>query len=243
MGLIGAVVGTLPWVPAGYAAAALSRASDGRLGLAQTQGTIWSGEGHPVLRSGGQTEAVREAVLPPIRWHWAGGGLWPPHVRVVVSGPPAVAQPIELELGLHAVRVQPGRLELAAELLAAAGAPLNTVRPGGRLVLAWDTLSWQRREGFQGQANLDWIAARSAISPIAPLGDYRIAAVGEADSVTFTLSSIRGPLLLSGQGRWSWRAGLSFQGLAQAESARRAELKPLIGLLGRSTPEGAQLRI
>lgn len=242
-GVIGVGVATLPWVPAGYAAAALSDATQERLRLVQTHGTVWSGGGQPVLRSGGQTEAVREAALPPIQWRVVDIGLWPLHVRLAVSGSPALSQSFEIDLGLQSVQLTPGKIELAADLLAAAGAPLNTVKPGGRLILAWDTLSWQRSEGFQGKANLDWIGARSAISPIAPLGDYRIVAVGEADAMAFTLSSVRGPLLLSGQGRWSWRAGLSFQGLAQADAAKRAELKPLIGLLGRSTPDGAQLRI
>jgi len=141
------------------------------------------------------------------------------------------------------LRVEPGNIRLPADLIEAAGAPFNTLRPGGDLRMSWDTLSahFGAAQGLDGTLTLDWSDARSALSPVAPLGSYRLTAHGAGAQIGFELATIKGPLLLSGNGQWTPQH-LQFRGEAQAEPAVRTELGPLIGLLGRPSANGAELR-
>ena len=74
LGLIGVAAGTLPFVPASYLARWVENASDGRVLLAQAQGSVWSGEAQPVLVTGGKIDGKRimevtgEGPGPRIGW-------------------------------------------------------------------------------------------------------------------------------------------------------------------------------
>ena len=110
------------------------------------------------------------------------------------------------------------------------GAPFNTISPGGTLLLRWDTLR-VAGNGFDGEISIDWRAAQSALSPISPLGDYRVIARAVDGQGEFTLTTLSGPLLLHGVGRIE--AGkLRFSGTADAVPNMRASLNGLIGVLG-----------
>lgn len=243
-GSVGACAGTLPFVPAAYLARAVENASGGRVVLAQPQGTIWSGSVRPALVSGGKTEAARYATLPAaLAWQVEGVGVAPPRLAFALSGEGVIGQPFRILFGAGAASVEPGSIRLPAELLEALGAPLNTLRPGGVVSISWDTLSWRSAAaGYAGTLTLEWVDARSALSPVAPLGSYRLRARGAGTQIGIDLTTIKGPLLLSGNGQWTSQRGVQFRGEARAESARRSELSPLVGLLGRPSANGAELR-
>ncbi len=245
LGLIGVAAGTLPFVPASYLARWVENASDGRVLLAQAQGSVWSGEAQPVLVTGGKIDGKRYTPLPGnIAWRFDDFGLMPPRVALRLSGEKIIGQPFRIEVGLQHAKVEPGNIRLPADLIEAAGAPFNTLRPGGDLSMSWDTLSARfgtAGAGLDGTLTLDWSDARSALSPVAPLGSYRLTARGSGTQIGFELATIKGPLLLSGNGLWT-PSRLQFHGEAKAEPTVRTELGPLIGLLGRPSANGAELR-
>lgn len=243
VGLIGVLAGTLPFLPAAYLAQAVESASTGRVLLAEPEGTVWSGRGRPAFVSSGKTEAARSAALPALAWRVDEFGIAPPRLGFTVAGEGLVGQPFRVRWKAGQVTVEPGEIHGPARVLEAVGAPFNTLRPGGDVTLAWDTLSVDRgAAGYTGTLTVEWREASSALSSVAPLGSYRFTARGINGAVAIELATTSGPLLLSGAGQWSAARGLQFQGEASADPARRDELRPLIGLLGRASPNGAELR-
>jgi general secretion pathway protein N len=86
--------------------------------------------------------------------------------------------------------------------------------------------------GFEGNVQVDWEDAQSALSPVAPLGSFRLTASGRGALGEANLVTLRGPLLLQGQGSMDHGA-IRFSGTADAQPEMRASLDGLIGLLGR----------
>jgi hypothetical protein len=83
----------------------------------------------------------------------------------------------------------------------------------------------------------------SAMTPVAPLGDYRIEARATAGGAQLELASLGGSLRLAGSGRWEPRGGLRLQAQAWGEGADRARLQSLLGLLGQRQGEQTLIRI
>ena len=244
LALLAVLLGTLPFVPAAYLAHWVEEKSGGRVLLAEVQGTVWSGSARPVFVTGGNIGSKHYTPMPgPLAWQFDEFGVAPLRVGLRVSGDAMIGQPFRLVLAWGQLRVEPGNIRLPADLIEAAGAPFNTLRPGGDLRMSWDTLSahFGAAQGLDGTLTLDWSDARSALSPVAPLGSYRLTAHGAGAQIGFELATIKGPLLLSGNGQWTPQH-LQFRGEAQAEPAVRTELGPLIGLLGRPSANGAELR-
>lgn len=248
-GVLGALAGALPFIPATYLAARIEQASGGHLMLAETNGTVWQGSARPVFVSGGRTEASLVTALPaPVSWKWVDAGLWPWHAAVHVQGPGVINKPFVIAVHSSGVDVQPGALELPAELLEGLGSPLNTLKLGGRLSLAWDTLNAHVQPGqdmaIEGVMTIDWTQARSALSPVEPLGAYRFSIKAAGARAALDVATLSGPLLLQGQGQWQAQGGMQFTGEASAEAGHQTELIPMLGLLGRfKSPAVVELRI
>jgi general secretion pathway protein N len=231
--VVGVACGTIPFIPASYLAAQLDQASGGSFRLAEATGTVWNGRGRPVFTSGGETEVARITAFPAlVRWDLAEVGIAPMRAVLRISGPGVVDKPFALTMTTDGIRLDPGAVKVPAEILEGAGSPLNTLKLGGLTSVAWDTLAWRSGQ-VEGNMTLDWTQARSALSRVEPLGNYRFTAKGTGSQVGFALATLSGPLLLSGNGTWQSNRGVQFRGEARAEQSRLAELAPLLGLLGR----------
>ena len=125
---------------------------------------------------------------------------------------------------------------LPAERLSALGAPLNTLRPAGEVSLRWDALALNLRDGrlnVNGRMQLLLQGMSSALSPLRPLGSYQMEFNWQGQQAQIALSSLQGPLLLSGQG--VLLAGhLQFSGQAQAQAGQEEKLANLLNLLGQN---------
>jgi len=122
---------------------------------------------------------------------------------------------------------------------------LAAVRPGhalehggpeGQLRLATQALQlqllWQSgRWRSDGSTRLEALAVSSRLSPLRPLGSYRLDILG-GDSPQLQLSTLTGDLRLSGQGQWVGQR-LHFQGEASASPERETALSNLLNILGR----------
>jgi general secretion pathway protein N len=83
----------------------------------------------------------------------------------------------------------------------------------------------------------------SALTPVRPLGAYRIEVVGSGEQAKVTMSTLSGPLHLDGNGVWNARSGMRFTAEALADEPERARLLPLLGLLGRREGERTIIKI
>jgi general secretion pathway protein N len=229
--LLGLVLGSIVLAaraPAVLVAWGLERWSGGRAQLDEAHGTVWSGEGALVLRAPDQSPHR----LARIGWEL---DFWPLlrgrlNVRAHGSGPEVrLAGAAELAFGTIALREL--HIVLPAAVATAFYAPAQLLAPTGQLELTAPALDLAPTQ-VRGQGELHWRAAAIGLSPVRPLGDYRLYFEGQGEQAALRLETLRGPLAVSGTGQWQAASGaLRFDGAA-APIARATELEPLLRLFG-----------
>lgn len=257
-GAAAAAATVLALAPAQWAAAAVSRASGGRVELAEASGTIWNGTATLVLNPGGDAEAQdgagrrnrdsdRASLPGTLGWRLSPWSLLHGTLDLTLQQTSALAAPVHVQAGIDGrVRIGPASLRLPASILSGLGAPWNTVRPGGMLSLRTDGLeigAGQVRGGAAGE----WEYASSALTPVSPIGHYRLELTGPYPGTQVNLLTVSGPLELTGSGTIAEGGRLRFDGVARAlaatDPATKTQLTGLITLLGRSDGETAILRL
>jgi general secretion pathway protein N len=136
-------------------------------------------------------------------------------------------------------QLSPSSVTLPAERLAALGAPLNTIQPSGQMELSWTPLQVSRNGdevGLNGTTTLQMENIASRLSPIKPLGAYKLIMDWNGDQAALVLSTVKGPMLLSGNGMLR-NGRLQFSGKAEAEAGQEERLANLLNLLGQRRKE------
>lgn len=257
--VLGGAVALIAFAPASWLADSVAGASNGRLLLAEAEGSLWRGSALPVLTGG---PGSRDAAVLPSRLDWSlspfFGGL-----RLRLSQACCIEPGLEIEWrpgwnGMSIV-VKPGAAGVGhwpAAWLEGLGAPWNTLRPGGQLRLATQGLTLESRGGVwqvHGRADLDWLQASSRLSTLDALGSYRIGLTGTPAGATdgasgaaarpaITLRTLDGALQLNGNGQWTAR-GLKFTGDARAAPGFEPALNNLLNIIGRRTGASSVISI
>jgi len=241
----GALAVLLSQAPASLLAGAVNTSSQSRLQLADPSGTVWQGEADLVLQSGARETPERTRLPGRTSWHidpWRllGGSLDLQLANAALSDAPLL---LRLDAAGNGA-LEAGRLRLPAQVLVGLGAPWNTVRPGGRLELEWDTLHLAAGS-LRGTLRLEWRDASSGLSPVVPFGSYRLQADGIFDGAALSLETLSGPMEMMGNGTIADGLHLRFQGSARVragtDEAVATQLSGLVSLLGRSDGGGAIL--
>ncbi|MFA9216532.1 MAG: type II secretion system protein N [Sphingomonadaceae bacterium] len=118
--------------------------------------------------------------------------------------------------------------------MAGLGAPLNTVAPSGSMRLSWTALQLalvQQNIAVNGRTTLEMTDMASRLSSLRPLGSYALALDWKGQDAQLALSSVKGPLLLSGSGSLH-QGRLQFSGQAEAAAGYEEQLANLLNLLG-----------
>jgi len=228
--------------PARWTASLVQGLSESRLTLPDARGTVWNGSAQLML-TGGPGSRDRLALPGRVHWRWHldGRGL-----GLSLRADCCMPEPTRISLRPHAggLDLQMGALrsQWPAGLLAGLGAPWNTLQPQGTLtlespglqlaVLGWNAAHsrWQ----LQGQAALTAQAMASRLSPLRPMGSYRVDLQGHGASrpPSIELRTLEGALQLSGQGQWVDQR-LRFAGEASAAPDQEAALANLLNVIGR----------
>jgi general secretion pathway protein N len=226
------VLTVLVFLPAAWLGPLVEKQTGGRLTLGDAQGTLWRGSAFV-----GGAPGLGGAVTPllPGRFAWRLSPLvLLGQVRMALSNPEALSQPVRLEGSWSQWQVSPGELLLPAEGLAGLGAPLNTLVPSGTIRLKWNMLDLMRQQqmvAVNGRTVLSMTDMGSRMSPIKPLGSYEMAMDWRGQQADMSLRTVRGALLLSGKG--ALRNGrLQFSGQAAAAPGYEESLGNLLNLLG-----------
>ncbi|MCK2094560.1 type II secretion system protein N [Thauera aromatica] len=215
-------------MPARWIIAALP--DTGLLMVADADGSLWSGSATLAI---GRPE-LRRSIPEPLRWELvlAGG----PHL---VASHPWLAGEVELAPAWRGLRVSSQTLRMPASTLTTLHATLGSLDPAGELLLSWpeQVIGAGTPEPGSPLLDLRWNSAASALSPVRPLGAYRVLfSQGDAERIDIGLTTLISPLLLQGQGTWSADQGLRFEGRAQVDAAAtpdtRIALEPLLNILG-----------
>jgi general secretion pathway protein N len=219
-------------LPAAWLAPLVEQQTGGRLSLGDPAGSVWQGSAF-IGAAGSGDESL--APLLPGRFEWT---LSPLALLSVIDATlrndSALSQPVVIRGSWSRWEVGPGTLNLPAERLAALGAPLNTVRPSGRMTLSWPALTITRADDalrVDGHLQLDMTQIASALSPVKPLGAYRMHVDWQGGTARLDLKSLSGPLLLEGAGTIE-NGRLRFSGQARAQEGEEQRLAILLNLLG-----------
>jgi len=236
--LLGLLVATWVWAPARWLAWGVAQASQGRVQLLDPRNGLWTGSAQLVL-SGGSGSRDAQALPGRLRWRiqptWSG-------LQLLLRAECCMTQTASLELkpGLSSLQVSVSDhiSQWPAALLTGLGAPWNTLQVEGQL--QWRTaglqLHWSEgRMQMKGQVELQVQQLSSRLSPLKPMGSYLIHLNGRPEGTAtpeLLLSTLQGPLLLSGQGQWVG-ARLRFTGEASAQEGHEAALSNLLNIVGR----------
>ncbi|MCL4746526.1 MAG: type II secretion system protein N [Burkholderiaceae bacterium] len=244
---VGAAAAALSFAPAEFVGYALAEATRGRVHLADVSGTLWNGRARVVVADHLGAIGEDRIVVP--------GFAIPGQLRWTIRALPLVVGLVEASIGIDSMpapvrlsgvptelRVGAGRLDLSSAQLAGLGSPWNTIQPAGALAMNWDALTI--RDGvLDGRANIELRDVASAMTPVRPLGSYRIDVAGNGRDVTIALRTLSGALQLQGRGSWDRSAGLRFSADATAQGPQAQRLQSLLALIGRREGERTIIRI
>jgi len=232
--LLGLALALLVFAPARWLTDGVASSSGGHVLLDAPRGTVWNGSAQLVLTGGsGSTDAVAlpERIEWQLRPQWNG-------LRLQLLSACCTPQPLVVAVGFGwsgiRLAVADGGSAWPATLLSGLGTPFNTLRPEGTLSLRTTGLAVQLAQGrmvMSGRADIDIQNMASSVSQLRPLGSYRLSLQG-GDVPQLNLSTLDGPLRLSGNGSWVGNR-LRFTGEATALPEREAALSVLLNLLGR----------
>ncbi|CAD6540815.1 type II secretion system protein N [Paraburkholderia metrosideri] len=233
--VLSAAVVMLTLLPAAWITPQFAKQTRGHVNLVDPAGSLWHGSATLMLAAGSDMSA---ATLLPGRIEWT-TSFWPlftGRVRMTMRHSEAMPDPITVDATLRTVNVTPGAMSVPASLLGGLGAPFNTLDLQGNVQLSWSDWRSFNREAF-GQLTVTLNDASSRISLVKPLGSYRVLFQAQGASSTLDLTTMKGPLMLSGNGTVS-AASTSFHGVASAAPEARDNLAGLLNLLGRPTGPG-----
>ncbi|MEP7302607.1 MAG: type II secretion system protein N [Caldimonas sp.] len=240
--VFGVLAGLVLFAPAAWLARAVATWSNERLLLTDARGTIWSGSAVPILTGGADS---RDASVLPGRLEWT---LSPRFYGVELGARQACCIN-----GTMLVQIRPGLGRIKATLVPPAagavgqwpsawlgglGTPWNTLQLGGTARIASPGFSLEQVEGrwrLEGKLDLELEAVSSRLTTLETLGSYRVTLNGGSGSnsaMLLSLSTLDGPLQLTGSGTWG-PGGVKFRGEARSAAVDEAALSNLLNIIGR----------
>ncbi len=220
-------VSLLALAPSSLMGYMLERASGGQLMLARTQGLLWQGTGILLLQN---TSGIRS--LGAYRWQ-----LQPWKAAMQLQAGAYEPMTLRLRPLLARLDIDDLRLDLPAALLEVAAPQLRPYRLQGALQAHAEHVELDAR-GMLGQITVDWLHAASGLSPIAPLGDYRIVLQGDGQKLEASLGTQGGKLQLQARGHLDPVQGVQINGTARAAAGAEEELNELLHYIGPETQPG-----
>lgn len=226
-------VSVLAFAPAAWLGQLLEQQSNGRLTLIDADGSLWRGSA--LLGGASSTQGSVTPLLPGrFAWQLSPLPLLLGRVELRVENSQSLSQPLQLTGGWRQWRIGATAVSLPAERLSALGAPLNTLAPNGRMRIVWNELNASVDDGMpqlHGVVTLELDDIGSRLSPLNPLGSYRMRMTWQGTQAPLVLDSVRGPLLLQGNGLLK-NGRLQFSGSAEAAAGQEEPLANLLNLLG-----------
>lgn len=199
--------------------------------LDQLQGSLWHGS------AGKLSIASRLGIIQVNDVHWA--VQWSYLLRGELAlqvDSAAAAGTLSVARGFGGWRLLHADLALPAADLAQILPALAIWQPVGEVQLLSD--GFAPNAAAPGAVQVSWRNAGVNLSPLQPLGDYRLRLSGAGDKITARLETESGKLQLAGQGEYSPQRGLIFSGSAQAETKYAQELQALLVALGKDRGDG-----
>lgn len=211
--------------PATLVDAGLRRASDGRLRLAEAQGTLWSGSGLIEIRGLGGHTGVAKSLTWRLHTDAALRARFTYEIEIGQG-----SAPFPVTIFWSRIELKNADISLPAAALGIGIPKLEALGLTGDVNLHIASLSIGRFTTL-GSATLQWLAAGSALSPMSPLGNYELRLNGTGSIVHATLHTLQGPLQLDGQGSWIIGHSPVFLAMAYTPPQFQQRLEPFLRLI------------
>ncbi len=211
--------------PASLLDAGFNGASNGRLRLAAARGTLWSGEGRLEARDPAQWDVVSQ----PFAWRMQPVALLRARLGFEIELL-RTANRFPLVVSWSAIELTNAHIDLPASVLGLVQPKLAPLKLTGELFFRVARLSIARG-GIHGSATVLWRDAGSQLSPVSPLGEYRLRIGVYETSARASLNTARGPLTLEGAGSWRIGEPPTFRGTAVILPEHEPQLAPLLRLV------------
>jgi general secretion pathway protein N len=212
------VAALMATIPAPWVSRAVAKISGEKLQLREPEGTLWSGSGrlYAVPRAGPLLE------LGPLRWRTSRSAVLSAKLAIEATLGD-MPKAVQIQLAPSGTSIRGLELTLPAEVLAAFAPALEVLGPAGVLRAHSDDLRFEG-PSVLGLAELEWRQVRLARAPGIDLGSHLARLRGGGSKVDIELSTIDGPLRLSGHGTWSRDAGLQMTGAIDQDAPQTAPL-------------------
>ena len=211
--------------PATLVDAVLKHTSQGRLRLTEAQGTLWSGSGQIEVRDAGGRAGIARAL----DWRVVPESLLRAHL-VCEVGLEHATRRFPVTITLSRIELANADIRLPAMVLGLGVPKLAPLGLTGEVLIHVANLSIAR-DTLEGNATLQWLAAGSTLTPVAPLGNYEVRFDGEGMTVHAYLRTIEGPLRLEGEGSWKLGNNPAFLARASVPAQHQQQLAPLLRLI------------
>lgn len=224
-------------IPASWASRALERTSAQKLQLREPAGSLWAGSGrlYANQRSGPLLD------LGELRWRTSWSAILDARLAIDLTLGDAPSA-VQVLLSPSGTTLRGLELALPGQIVAAFSPALEGLGPQGLLRLRSADL---RIDGnsILGLAELEWRQVQLARAPGLDLGSHLARLRGGGSKVDIELSTIDGPLRLSGSGTWSRDAGLSLSGAAEHDAGNAALAAFLKGVCAEYKDHRCQFRV
>ena len=225
-------LGLVAMAPASLVDAALQRATEGKLRLADARGTLWSGRGQLEVRDWLQrTGVARNLAWRILPLYFLRGQF---HAEIVLD---QAAKPFPVTISMTQIELADADINLPAAALGLGEPKLAPLGLTGDVLLHIGRLA-VGRTAFSGNATVQWRGAGSTYTRVSPLGDYELRIEGEGSTLRASLRTLQGPLQLDGQGAWTRGARPTFLGSARIPPEERPQLAPLMRMIAFERSEG-----
>ncbi|MDH5649289.1 MAG: type II secretion system protein N [Gammaproteobacteria bacterium] len=225
-------------IPATWLSWSMTKFSHGSVAITQASGTIWDGKGHIIINYPNS----KPHDLGLTRWDIYPLWLLTGRLQFTLEGMDKTAQgKITIRQSLNKTELIDSRISIPAAFISELYSPAALLSPTGRILLTADSFMYEEKM-IKGDVTVQWLEAGSTLSPVRPLGNYRLALSGKGDALDIKLETLEGDLELAGQGKWSASTNgvISFNGTARPRN-RASELEPLLALMGRDLGGGRRL--
>ena len=204
------------------------------IALQEIDGTVWNGSARAAVGSYSGT-----FVVDRVEWHFLPTRLLQGRAAysVTVRGAGFDGRSeLGRSFGGWSVRELTARADAAVATLIAPF--IGAWRPEGSVSFTSATLAFDNPE-LRGDLRIDWTGAATALSEVRPLGSYRADVAAEGRAARVAVSTISGPLRVTGQGQLAFPSQLTFSGEARAEGQQAGALQQLLDLMGPRRADGA----
>lgn len=201
------------------------------------EGSIWNGS--VVLGLSAEQLKNKDCGKPKFiteRIHWITACHWIKGFCEIKIDSLSFHQPIKLNIELAGVKIGAAQIDLPHNVIEVLANSLVSLKPRANISLSWDVLSISGfvRPTMSGLVNIKILHLSSLTSSIKDLGSYEVKLNLSKPSPPWTLTTIHGPLLLSGSGELGAN-GVHFSGQTSAEMGYQDSLQGLMSLIGQKS--------